>query len=302
MRICADICALLFVSAAVGIGETYPEVPLQEGSAPVFMTIATEPFTLKPAYLLFDGNVKSGYSRVYVWCPGDAKYGNPVPLAAADKKFPKLEFEKTHEQGKSLVSWTIGYDIREHGSGGSYFDYVTGKTIEREASKVTVAQFTFSVDYKLADSKSLNTAGRNFPLDLTISGVVNGGGSRTNLPPALAPWNQLRIDLAVTASPSDKKGGSLTFVGKLFWGGSPCVVRSLPKTSEFYLKVAPFREEPIFADNVDPVLAFGAGHTVEAPFGWYDFSWKFKCDGIKEPAVNRQEVPYAFAPPPPPGI
>ncbi len=288
--------------ATGGFAETYPDVPLQNGSAPEFMAIATEPFTLKPAYLLFDGNVKNGYSRVYVWSPGDAKYGSPVPLVASDQKFPRIEFERTHEQGKSLVSWTIGYEIREHSGGGSYFDYVTGKTVEREAKKITVAQFPFTVDYKLADTRSAASVSKTYPLDMTISGVVNGGGSKTNLPPTLVPWTQLRFDLAVTPSPSDKKGGTLTFVGKLYWGGHPCTIRSLPKTAEFYLKIEPFREEPIFADTIDPTVAFGAGHTVEAQFGWYDFSCKFKCDGIKDPTVSRRETPYAFAPPAPPGI
>ena len=82
---CAVVVMLVAATQAPGkpgLPAQFPEVALAPGSEPHYGVMLADPFTNQYAFVLFDGSRKSGYGRMYVWVPGDPKYGKPVEGAA----------------------------------------------------------------------------------------------------------------------------------------------------------------------------------------------------------------------------
>ncbi len=111
-------CRATLSGAADGAGqrpETFPSVPLASDSKPYYAAVGVDVWNDRAsAYLLFDGNPKLGYRRMYVWIPGDGEYGQPgVFTASADGRFAPLEFQSRSlragkpEPGRAIVRWVF---------------------------------------------------------------------------------------------------------------------------------------------------------------------------------------------------
>ena len=78
----ASLAAPPRAAAAPPPREKFPSVTLSSFSDPRYGVIQMDPFTNHLGYVLFDGNVKEGYDKMFLWVPGDAKYGRAVPFMA----------------------------------------------------------------------------------------------------------------------------------------------------------------------------------------------------------------------------
>jgi hypothetical protein len=298
----AAATALLAATAASAADEkAFPRGVALAGAEPRVATVRVDPFSGRNAYLLFDGSVKDGYGRMYVWSPGDSRYGTPQTVASAvageQNRFPALAFQSTAEGLAAQVTWQISWEKRKGGSGGNYYDYITGKVVERERKEFDYVEFGFQVDYARG-------AGGKAELDVGIRGGLGTPGSPTNLPPTFAPWEHLNY--AVSAKPfyGEKNKAGLTCAGRLYYGGSECVVRSLPRDTVVTLSVAPYLDPPVYSNALTLTEAFGAdGVKVEQlPYGWYDVNWSFACPGLT--AYSRLDTvlrPLPITPPLVPG-
>ena len=302
-RIAAAVAFLAAVAQAATIA--FPSVPLAAGSEPRCAALRIDPFANRNAYVLFDGNVKDGYGRMYIWSPDEPRYATPQAVAVAEQnRFPALTFQSAVEREAAVVSWQIVWQKAKGGEGGNYFDYVTGKTVERERREFDYVNFYFQTDYARGPKEEAVNAKPAWPLDVTMRGDLGTPGSPTNLPPSLAPWEHLNYYMAVKPYYGEKSKAGLAFVGKLNYGGQECVVRSLPKDTEVRLVVAPYLEAPIRSNALTRAEALGAeGTKVDLPYGWYDLGWEFNCPGLAvQPRLDVVLRPYALNPPVPGGL
>ena len=272
----------------------FPAVALAAASDPRYVVISVDPFTNRLAYVLYDGNVKDGYGRIYVWMPEDPKYGRPVSATVAEgNKFPPLTFTSTNGDEAAIVSWQLSWERRTSGP-RSYFDYTTGKTVN-QGDSVTYLALPFDVDYMRGDRSLLGAGGAAAPLDVRIHGEVGASAVWTNLPAAVTPWSQLNFWMDVK-SEYYEKGGALSFTGRLYYAHWPCTVHSLPKSAKVDLTVGPYLEGPSYSNTLTHTEALVTGVKVEVPFGWYDIMWRFFCPGLS--VVSRQDYWIVLSPHP----
>ena len=266
----------------------YPDMPLAEGAKPRYAALAVDAWNSKVAYILFDGNVKDGYRKMYVWIPGDPKYGSPLAMTSTDSNnFGPFTILSSHDRQNSSVSWKLTSDKRTWTSGGTRtsVDYVTGKEVTSSTPVETHADsvFTFQVDYALGSSTS---TAKKFPLDISISDGLSTSESWEKVPPPLTPWETRSFSMSATPVPGDgDKEGQLHFKGQF-----NCTVRSLPEDAEVTLVVRPYMEPPIYSNTVSAAEAFGNGVSVSVPYGWYNFFWIFQCNGLKASSQGQHSL------------
>lgn len=290
MALCAAFLALA-TSASFGAspariarGIEFPAVPLSEGSSPHYAGLALNPFTNSTTlFVLFDGNVKSGYNRAYLWCPDDAQYGTPVAIACGeDRRFPPVS-RSTKSPGGSdaaIVSWSLRWAPQSSGGTHTYFDYVSGKQVTVQRANSTWPVFVFQCALGMGDAASV--ARQSFPLDITIPGELRVTRAATNLPAGTAPWNQLVYGMTAKHTPGDRKqNGAIQLNGWLRHQNGACTVRALPAETKVDLMVSPYMEPAIYSNVLAGMQAFAPGAKVSAPSGWYQFWWRMSCPGLR---------------------
>ena len=292
--------AVAATAASAAMTNDFPKVALAAGSAPQYSVLVIDPLVERVAYVLWDGNVKDGFGRVYVWVPGDAKYGTPIAAASGEgNKFPPFTFSSSGSQEVANVSWQLGWDRRTGGGTYSYLDYATGKTITHEGEQITYPVFIFDVNYTRGDRSLAASPQASYPLDVRIYGEMGATTVWTNLPPAFAPWNNLNYWMDVKTVYGEREKSGLSFTGRLYYAHWPCTVRSTPKVSKVDLMVSPYLEAPTYSNAVTYVEA-SSGIKVEVPFGWYDLLWRFTCPGLNVQSRLDYWVVYSPFPYPPP--
>ncbi len=285
--------------AGVSRGIVFPTVPLAEGSAPHYAALSINPFTnTTPLYVMFDGNVKAGYNRAYLWSPDDAQYGTPVSVACGEeRRFPPIARAAKSPDGSdaAAVSWSLRWGQQSSGS-HTYHDYVTGKdvTVNRATSSWPV--FVFQCSLGIGDAASATR--QSFPLDITIPGQLGVSGTPTNLPGGTAPWNHLVYAMTVKHTPGDRKqSGFMQLSGWLRYGNSPCTIRALPAETRVDLMVSPYMEGVVYSNAMVGMQAFSTGAKVDVPAGWYQCWWRMTCPGLRVAADLPGLYPLTQKPP-----
>ncbi len=255
--------------------KAYPDVALSAGSQPRYGAVAMDAWKSKVAYLLFDGNVSNGYARVYVWIPGDAKYGRPVAFGSpGGSRFGPFQVQVENEGEISRVAWILA--AQKHAQTGgthTHFDYATGKatTVTRQAWE----RVNFSGTANLARGEKMDMVGQSeFPLDITVGGGLQVFGEWKDVGAPYAAWEHLnyRVGGRPEAGPEEK--GRLVLTGVL-----NAKVRSLPEEAVVEVKVQPYLEDPIVTATYG-VDELARGIPVSAPYGWYTISWKLDCEWL----------------------
>lgn len=272
--------------------EAFPEVELSEASSPRYGVIPIDVWhPARVAYLLFDGNVNEGYKRMYVWIPGDRKYGRPVAMNAnSDNQFRSLEFESRNEISgrggmQALVKYNFSYRRRTHSGLHRYFDYAKGEWVERGSGKVTHSpRFDFLCDFMVAPRTGAAMTSGRAALDLGIYGSLGSSTTWEELPKVSRPWEELRIYMTRIATREGRRA-VVRFQARLQYhsvdGWRNVDVRSLAEETEISLVIRPYMEEPVFEGVLSFEEAFGEGKPVDLPFGWYEYEWDMSSPGIK---------------------
>ena len=91
--------------------DKFHDVPLAPGSKPHYACIAMDARSNDVAYLLFDGNPKDGYQRLYIWTPRNTqKYPKPAPLTLTEKeqnRYSPFSFSATDGGETVSMNWQM---------------------------------------------------------------------------------------------------------------------------------------------------------------------------------------------------
>lgn len=262
--------------------DAFPAVDLIAGSEPVYATIAIDPWDdERLAYLLFDGNIDQEYLRVYVWIPGSREFDPPVARRAnREREFPTLEF-RANSPGAgltggrdALMRWDLRYRVR---SSGSYFDYARGVMVEREVTRHPY--FEYSLGYGTAPRDGTTRTLTRMPLSLLIPGEFRPVRDWADVRSPSRPWTELDFYMQRIAQREGRRA-VVRFRARLQHRSHPrhvwrdVTVVSLPPEGKCTLTISPYMQEPIFSEIIPFDVAFGDGHPVDLPFGWYQYDWQ----------------------------
>jgi hypothetical protein len=284
------------------IPASFPKVNLSHGSEPRYMLIEMDSLKSQPAFLLFDGNLKDGYEHLFVWSPGDDKYGKkPISyrLEKETQDYTSFSSESQSNKVAAETRWTIKYRPETHGS--SYRDYKTGKMIEGKPTLLPC--FYFEVELQRGPANRMERKGGKWPLDISIPGRLYVVDDWQKLPPAEAPWTKVYCSISRDVT-YGRKGGVLHCQGHLHywhdrWNNFACTIKSLPDDTRVQLEVAPYLEKPIYAEDLKTEEIFLKPHDVDVPYGWYRILFTFKSAFFKADGLNQNSDAWPFAFPPP---
>lgn len=266
-----------------GKPEGFPDVDLLGGSIPRYTAVVVDAWTKDVGYLMFDGNVEEGYPRVYIWVPGDMDYRRPVmKRVVGENEFSPFEFFSTGDGKQAVIEWQAKWGIRTHGS-YDRLDYKTGKMVHVERETTRTPAFFYRCNYMRAKGTVRTHTTKDFTLNIGIDGEFRTSESWEDLPEAIAPWEQLRFYMIRQQTPEEKRGKVL-FRGRLqFWSINQwrdIVIRAFPEDAGATLSIRPYMEPPVYSNSFGVKEAFDTGVEVELPYGWYEYNWDFKCDGV----------------------
>ena len=291
----------LAAPAAAAKPDRFPAVPLSPLSEPRYSVVMLDTWTTRVAYVMFDGSLSNGYRRMYLWAPEDPRFTTPKAYSADEAgNFGPIETVTSSSNREASVGWTLGWR-RAGGSTIGTYDYMTGKSGKRDIPFYSV--FPFTADYTYG-AKPLSSGK---PLvDLGIAGGLYVSSAWTNLPVAQAPW--WHLGYYMSSSNLEVKGKSALRLTSVlghytpYYGWRNCTIRALPKTAVISLSVTEYMGPVVYTNTLTLAEAFGAGVTVEMPYGWYDIVWDFDCEGMGvRPRLdaNVRMNPYPFAKPAP---
>lgn len=253
--------------------KAFPKVDQLAGSVPYYTSVRLDVDTNDVGYVMFDGNVSNGYERIYFWSPDDPDYRTPKMFRynAETKRFGPIKFTPKNETDEVKLDWSFGWGR----GGGAYehHDYLTGQTVK--GNNPIYPWFSFYCDY--ARQPRGGARGESL-VDITMSGGLNAT-LWTNMPAPLQPWHTLNFFMGVKLV-REKDASLARFDGRLNYGDSPCVVRSLPKESTCTLTISPYMGTPVYSNDVPWSDALLKGVIVKLDYGWYDMSWGMYCPGL----------------------
>jgi hypothetical protein len=171
----------------------YPTVPLAAGSDPRFASVSIDAWSNHIAYLLFDGNLKDGYNRMYVWSPTYPRFTRPVALTTTEgTKYSPVIINQTNSDEAVTIHWQFNWGRR---SSHDYFDYLTGKLITVPKSEVvTYPVFAFAVQYSRGPRALPGRTPTPPPLDVQVPAAeLYVAPTMTNMYPTVIPWYQLNF-------------------------------------------------------------------------------------------------------------
>ncbi len=281
--------------------DQFPTVPLSPLSEPRYTVLMLDAWTGRVAYALFDGSLSNGYRRLYLWSPADPRFTTPKAYVADEAgNFGPIETVTSSSNREASVAWTLGWR-RAGGAQIGTYDYMTGKAGKRDIPFYSI--FPFTADYTYATKPM--SSGKPL-LDLGIVGGLYVSSAWTNLPVPQAPW--WHLGYYMSSSNLEVKGKSALRLTSVLghytphYGWRNCTIRALPKSAVISLAVTEYMGALVYTNTLTLAEAFGAGVTVEMPYGWYDIVWDFDSEGIGVRArldYNVRMNPYPFAKPVP---
>lgn len=282
------VAAVLAIGAAVagfaqesssggGKPKEFPKVAFEAGSQPRYAALGMDSWTGTTAYVVLDGTRSNGYSRMYVWIPGDRQYGKPVELRMLSEGnvFAPIERKDANEEEKSEIRWRVGHARRGRSAGSeTYVDYATGQTRTRSWGASSGFVIVFNVDFAHGDRHALPGMSGGLPVDLTLRGDLPTYESWEKVPASgFAPWTRLSMHLAHRVADGrnrDMAQVSLRYAG-MHTGVGSCTVRSMPLNQDVVVTVTPYLEPPAYSNVVSLAELTQKGVDMEIPYGWYTF-------------------------------
>jgi hypothetical protein len=279
------ILLVFFMTTALSFGQqaakkpgerpaAFPKVDLSPGSVPYYARVRLDVDTNDVGYVLFDGNVSNGYERIYFWSPDDSAFRTPKVFRynAETKRFGPVRFSPKNDKDDVKLDWYFGW--ARHGGAYEHTDYLTGQTVK--GNSPIYPRFYFYCDYV----RQPRSGARGESLvDITIQGDMNAS-VWTNMPAPLEPWHTLNFFMGVKIV-REKDASLARFDGRLNYGDTPCIVRSLPKESTCMLSISPYMGSPVYSNDVPWSDALLKGVIVKLDYGWYDMTWGMYCPGLR---------------------
>ena len=264
--------------------DKFPTVSLLPDSEPKYAALAANSSATKVAYVLFDGNIKTGYKRIHVWVPGDPKYMKPATLQVQQEggKFAPIKFEEKTMAEQSTIVWTLSWV--KGGGDQTYTDYMTG-----QSKKVRVPDynlFSFNCDYVHKPRVSGARSSGGTTIDLGIPGSIDTADAWDKMTATLIPWQRLYHYMVVKTTTDKKDTGRVHLTGKIshlttHYGWADVTVRAMPDEAVMTLCVSPYMGAPTYSNTLDSAKAFLQGVDIDLPYGWYDIAWDIDCEGLK---------------------
>ncbi len=253
----------------------FPAVPTVKGSSIAYGTVPLDTWTGKVAYLLFEGNSTSGYSRVFAWIPGDSRFGKPVEwkpkiLEATPNVafFGELENRDSDSDEKVAMNWRFTDVKQARGAGSdSVFDYVTGKTTTRNWGASTWHHLIYSakVGYGYGEHRGATLDG-GYPLELVWTDNLPLYDKWEKVPePEHWFYSLVRAKHEVQETRDPKKGRLLCS----FDGFHRVAIQKAPPELFLNLLVTPYLEPPVYSNRVPMADFIKSGFDLEVPYGWY---------------------------------
>jgi len=268
----------------------FPDVELAEGSIPLYVALATNPFDdSQAAYIMFDGDTHRGYKRIYVWVPDELTYNKPKPFRInSEGNFGPVEFENRQDSLAGRLTWKLSWHKRTQTAGTvSRFDYKTGKTVTSTRKAGTWSVFGFMLNYGYGNPAKKKAG--VYPLDIIIRYELKpSSGKMTAFPKPLAPWKTIAVSATHEVYQGDKDEGGLRVTTGLYHGNSNVEIRSLPDDAVIKLEVFPYLEDAAFSkDFTNWEDVFVKGVEVPLKYGWYEWQRTFSCDGLPPAKTGR---------------
>lgn len=247
-----------------------PGVPVQYG------TVALDTWTGKVAYLLVEGSVSNGYSRLFAWIPKDTRFGKPVewkPKASETTPghfvFGDLENKGASGLEKVSVLWRFSTFKESRAAGAStHFDYVTGKTVSQnwEASSWNRLRYAFNLGYAYGKAPSGSMDG-SYPLELTLAADLPLYPKWEQVPePGEAPfYAALHAKHEIQETRDPKKGRLLC----QFDGYEGAAIKKAPDEVNVGLVIVPYMGEAAVSNTLTLAEFVKTGFDNEIPYGWY---------------------------------
>ncbi len=276
-RITGGLLVLIFLlsARAIALPEAFPEVDLLSDSVPRYTALTLDDWGGVTAYILFDGNLETGYPRLYVWIPEHANYGTPVLLRAdGDGFYQPLQYRVEKDGGEySDIAWNIRW--RYQLSRGSEPDYLTGEMIERE--RVRYVRFWFNLDFRRGQGNAPENQ-----LHLIIPGYLHTTAEWGDVPdisaPRREPWNHLRVTVDVDRQ---VEGDQIILAMRArLWHRHHSRRVSVERMPEQFfnvdLSVSPYLNDPVYEEQLtfQTLLIHGVKLPVEPR--WYSFVWDYE--------------------------
>ncbi len=295
----------LLGSSPDGAAQTaFPEVPLVNNSAPRFVVLALDETGEQNLFMLLDGNREAEYKRAYVWIPNHPRYGRPVAVERGQNEyFPPLTVPVTEnprvETTWQVRAWVDEAHARDGGRTATRHDYLTGQTVTytidaREARQ----RFDFRVRYRHAGQYARSLAAATDPLDMIIEGELPTGTEWNKRPDPTTPWRNLylRFNVDEERLEDDRNNGRLVFQTRVVHHqhhGTRVQFTTLPESARIKLDVFPYLQQPLFSEALPAARLLAGGVPVKVPFGWYQFTAEFQCEGLDVTTFNRQVFPFS---------
>lgn len=255
--------------------EAFPEVDLMTDSEPRYTAITLDDWGEVTAYLLFDGNLETGYPRLYVWVPGHQDYGTPVVLRAdGEGHYRPLRYRVQNDQGDtSEIVWNLRWRFQL--SRGSEMDYLSGEMIERE--RFRYVRFWFNLDFRRVARDAPNQ-----PLHLFVPGWLQTTPEWpevADIPPARRePWNHLRMTVDVDRRVQGEEV-ILNMQARLWHRHDVRQVNVERMPDPFFdvdLTVSPYLQAPVFEERLPFQRLLQEGVQLPVEPRWYAFEWRYE--------------------------
>lgn len=247
----------------------YPAVQLREDSSPRYAAVNLDPWGRNTAYLLFDGDQQNGYPRMYVWIPGDARYGTPVAMMAGqENRYPPLRLRVEGDADEAAeVVWNLRWGYHHSGGGGGV-NYYTGEQVSARP-RSRHARISYEVNYA---RERRNVRGSR--LALTIPGTLSFASEWDGAPRPQVPWEAINISLSVNRVLEQDQ--IALRMGSRFYHQSNriVVVETIPDAFfDVQLSVSPYLKPAIYREDVPFESLLRSGVRVPVEPRWYSIAW-----------------------------
>jgi hypothetical protein len=282
----------------------FPAVSVAKGVPVVYSAVPLDTWTGKVAYLLIEGSVTSGYTRVFAWIPGSTRFGKPMEWKPKGVEgnpnawfFGELENRDSEGDEKIEMTWRFN-TVQEGRAAGSdtVFDYATGKTTARNWGAATWHNMTYSakVGYACGNRPSGSMDG-SLPLEMTWNTSLPLYDTWANVPEQ-GVWSHATIlaKYSVQETRDPKKGRLLC----QFAGYQDVTVQKAPPEIAVGLVVAPYMEAPVYTNSLSIADFVKTGFDLDIPYGWYSLQLsggrygRFTFSGYF-PQINIDPIPIA---------
>lgn len=273
--------------------ENFPTVPLVENSVPRYAAVRLDPWNKNVLYLMFDGNRRWGYNRLYVWVPEGRKYDTPTPLEVShsDNRFPTITWrtEKDNEVVETAYTFSSrrSVGVRSARSARSArtttsFDYATGKTVTRTRSARSArparGYTNISLGHNLVYTRDKSPLGGENLMRVSIpGGSISTSTNFASVSPRVL-WNNIGFRWSVDrVDDGTSENALLNITGNIRRSDDTIRFSAIPRSFfDINIRVSPYLQDPVFNKAIPVADLMRNGLQVEIPCGWYRAAYDAK--------------------------